>query len=151
MPRRKVRHCGDGPLVRDSSGWQIAPGDTAKYLPRAADATILNAIKSGRLVYEDTTATATQSVEDETPEVPETDDADNDTADIATSRLTLIQCARTIMDMGSDEILTASGKPTVEALRELFIDSDGDTELEITAALRDDVSDEALKIADTDN
>lgn len=150
MPRRKVIHCGEGPLIRDASGWQIAPGDPAKYLPRAADATTLNAIKSGRLVYEDTTATATRSVEDDAPDVSEPEGADNDTAGLATSRLTLIECARTLID-GDTNNLTASGKPTVEALRELFIDSGGDADLEITAALRDDITEEALKIADSDN
>jgi hypothetical protein len=146
MPRRKVIHCGTGPPVHDRSGWRIAAGDPPLFLPRAADATVLRALADKRLVYADETAEgSTVSVDDD---ATGDEDDDNPEAKERSNRLTLVECAKSLIATGADDTLTSAGKPTVEALKALYVDSGGDPDFEITAALRDEVTDEANDIGD---
>ncbi len=160
MPRRKVKHSGKGPVVRDArSGWAIGPDEPALLLPLAPDATVLRALKKGTLVYADQTAVeSTKSVDDDTPEVetPDEDEGainaddekiDDEEAQIASDRLTLVECAKSLMDTSDERFLTKDGRPTVDALRETFLDST-EREIEIDSSLRDEIYEEALTLGD---
>ncbi len=144
MSRRKVIHCGKGPAVHDRSGWRLAAGDAAVSLPRPPDANVLRALAKKTLVYVDKTAAgATSSVDNDTTEQ---DVDDSPVADERSNRLTLVECARALIEDVVEGTLTSSGKPTVDALKELFIENGGDPEFEITATLRDEVTVEAQDI-----
>lgn len=127
--RRKVKHSGKGPPVRDRSGWTLGPGDPPASLPRAADATVLAAIKSGRLVYADATAPAVPDAEKPKPEIDETKDNRN--------------LLKVIMKLAIDsgEGLTSTGKPKIDYLREEMEAEGGDPEF-VTSEIRDEIFDE---------
>lgn len=127
--RRKVKHCGKGPPVRDRSGWLLGPGDPPAFLPRAADATVLAAVKSGRLVYVDTAAPAIPDAEKPKPEIDETKD----------NRSLLTVIMKLAIDSG--EGLTSTGKPKIDYLREEMEVEGGDPEF-VTSEMRDEIFDE---------
>jgi hypothetical protein len=127
--RRKVKHSGEGLPVRDRSGWLLGPGDPAVFLPRAADATVLAAVESGRLVYVDAAEPAVSDAEKPKPEIEETKDNRN---------LLIV-----IMKLAIDSLkgLTSTGKPKIDYLREEMEVEGGDPDF-VTSEVRDEIFDE---------
>ena len=127
MARTKYQHSGEGPPVRDRSGWILGPGDPPVSLPRGADATVIAAVRDGTLVKME--PITIETIPDE-PEVPKRDD-----------RGLLKVLIKLALDSGDEEVLTTTGKPTLDYLREEMESEGGDPEI-VSGFLRDELIEE---------
>lgn len=121
----KAKHCGKGTPVRDSSGWEIKAGDKPKTLPKGADATVVRALKSGKLIKVKAEEKKSEPEKAAAPKSHNTDDIKK-----------LIELSREIIGDADKDNLIGDGKPTVEALKMAFEAEGGDPDL-VTAAVRD--------------